>query len=56
MPAVCRLQNLYLRPEVFNSIKLWDQTKICLPSFALVIFKEPECPSKGEKNIKKISI
>lgn len=52
----CRLKNLYLRPKILNSIELGDKTKICLPSFALVIFKKPECPSKGEqnKNIQKL--
>ena len=39
----------YLRPKVFNSIKLRDQPKVCLPSFAFIIFKKPECPSKNKK-------
>lgn len=48
--ALHRLKHVYLRPKIFNSIKLGNQTKICLPSFALVIFKKPERPSKGEQN------
>lgn len=33
-----------LRPEVFHSVKLGDETQVCLPSFAFVILEKPQSP------------
>lgn len=32
---------IYLRPEVFHSVKFGDETKIGLPCFAFVILEKP---------------
>lgn len=35
-----------LRPEVFHSVKLGDETQVCLPSFAFVVLEKPQRPSR----------
>lgn len=46
-----KINSQNLRPKIFNSIKFWDQTKICLPGFTFVIFKEPERPPENKQYI-----
>lgn len=46
-----RLQNrvltvIYSRPEIFDGVKLGDEPKVRLPSFAFVIFEEPQSPPR----------
>lgn len=33
-----------LRPEVFHSVKLGDETQVGLPGFAFVILEKPQSP------------
>lgn len=39
---------MFLRPEIFNRVKLGDEPQIGLPCFALIVLVEPERPSVGK--------
>lgn len=51
--ALMYIAIIHLRPEVFHSVKLGDETKIGFPCFAFVILEKPKSPP--EKNQRKVT-
>lgn len=42
---------IYLRPEVFYSVKFGDETKVGLPCFAFVILEKPKSPPANQRTV-----
>lgn len=40
---------LSLRPEVFHSVKFWDETQVGSPCFAFVVLEKPKSPPANQK-------